>query len=176
MNRPQARTLAWSALLIAVIGLAFFIAERFPRKITVDYPLEGSVFPPEFPPPTFLFRDAGGKAALWKIDVSFEDGGPGLHATTQGAPFAFGPIDPRCVSDTNELPQPTPEQAAAHTWKPDAATWAAIKAHSTGRDADAHDHGLPGWRDAPGGVARRRSASGPRRTPWARPSSTGTCR
>jgi Flp pilus assembly protein TadD len=135
MNRPQARTLAWSALLIAAIGLTFFVAERFPRKITVDYPLEGSVFPPEFPPPTFLFRDAGGKAAVWRIDVAFESGGPALHATAQGPPFAFGPIDPRCVSDSNEPPRPTPEQAAAHTWIPDAETWAAIKARSTDHDA-----------------------------------------
>ena len=70
MNRPKTRRLALGALLItAAAGSALFIAQRFPRKITVDYPLEGSVFPPEFPPPTFLFRDAGGKAAVWKIDV-----------------------------------------------------------------------------------------------------------
>ena len=54
---------------------------------------------------------------------------------TQGAPFAFGPIDPRCVTDTNEPPKPTPEQAAAHTWAPDAETWAAIKRGPLDRDA-----------------------------------------
>jgi cytochrome c-type biogenesis protein CcmH/NrfG len=136
MKQPQARTLAVSALLItAAAGSALFIAQRFPRKITVDYPLAGSVFPPEFPPPTFLFRDASKKAALWKIDVAFEGGGPALHATTKGAPFAFGPIDPRAVSETNEPPRLTPEQAAARTWMPDAETWAAIKRRSTGHDA-----------------------------------------
>ena len=42
----------------------------------------------------------------------------------------IGEIDPRCVSTTNELPKLTPEQAAAHTWTPDAETWEAIKKHS----------------------------------------------
>jgi Flp pilus assembly protein TadD len=150
MNRPKTRWLALSALLIsAAIGLALFIAQRLPRKITVDYPLEGSVFPPEFPPPTFLFRDASGKAAVWKIDVAFEGGGPALHASSQGVPFAFGRIDPRCVSDTNEPPRPTPEQAAAHTWVPDAETWTAIKRHSTEHDATLT---VTGYQD--GGMSR----------------------
>ena len=30
-----------------------------------------------------------------------------------------GEIDKRCISNTNKLPELTPEQAAAHTWKPD---------------------------------------------------------
>jgi Flp pilus assembly protein TadD len=150
MNRPKTRWLALSALLIAAAtGSALFIAQRFPRKITVDYPIEGSVFPPEFPPPTFLFRDASKRAAVWKIDVAFEGGGPALHASSRGVPFAFGPIDPRCVSNTNEPPRPTPEQAAAHTWIPDAETWTAIKRHSTEHDATLT---VTGYQD--GGMSR----------------------
>jgi len=150
MNRPKTRWLALSALLIAAAtGSALFIAQCFPRKITVDYPIEGSVFPPEFPPPTFLFRDASKRAAVWKIDVAFEGGGPALHASSRGVPFAFGPIDPRCVSNTNEPPRPTPEQAAAHTWIPDAETWTAIKRHSTEHDATLT---VTGYQD--GGMSR----------------------
>jgi hypothetical protein len=49
MNRSKTRRLVLSALLLsAATGAALFVAQRFPRKITVDYPLEGSVFPPEF--------------------------------------------------------------------------------------------------------------------------------
>ena len=33
----------------------------------------------------------------------------------------IGEIDPRCVSDNNELPKLTPQQAASWIWKPDAA-------------------------------------------------------
>lgn len=41
----------------------------------------------------------------------------------------------RAVSDTNRLPTLTPQQAAAHTWTPDAETWAIIKRHSVDRYA-----------------------------------------
>ena len=47
----------------------------------------------------------------------------------------LGPIDPDCVSDSNSPPKLTPQQAAAFTWKPDAATWAAIQAHSVSAPA-----------------------------------------
>lgn len=39
----------------------------------------------------------------------------------------IGEIDPRCVAATNKPPELTPEQAAAHTWTPDASVWATIK-------------------------------------------------
>ena len=39
--------------------------------LAVDYPLEGSVFPPDFAPPTFLWQDDS-KADTWLIEVSFE--------------------------------------------------------------------------------------------------------
>ena len=43
----------------------------------------------------------------------------------------MGKIDPRCTAPTNRPPGLTPEQAAAHTWTPDAETWATIKRAST---------------------------------------------
>jgi len=42
----------------------------------------------------------------------------------------IGEIDPRCVSPNNQPPSLTPEQAAAHTWIPNPADWAAIKKQS----------------------------------------------
>ena len=98
--------------------------------ITIDYPLEGSIFPPEISPPTFIWRDAAEPAARWRIDVAFGDGSPTIHVESRGEPMRIGEIDPRCVSPTNELPKLTPEQAAAHTWSPDTETWEAIKRHS----------------------------------------------
>lgn len=47
----------------------------------------------------------------------------------------IGVSDRRCVSPTNEPPALTPEQATAHTWVPDLATWSAIKKHSVGSPA-----------------------------------------
>jgi tetratricopeptide (TPR) repeat protein len=101
-----------------------------PAAITIDYPEEGSIFPPEITPPTFLWHDAAKGAAGWRIDVSFGDGGAAIHATSKGEHMRIGRIDPDCVADTNEPPSLTPQLAAAHSWMPDAATWQAIKRHS----------------------------------------------
>ena len=103
--------------------------------ITVDYPEEGSIFPPEITPPTFLWRDVSGSASVWTIDVEFTDGAAGIRAQSAGERLRLGEIDPRCISANNALPKLTPEQAAARTWIPDAATWKAIKRHSTERPA-----------------------------------------
>jgi tetratricopeptide (TPR) repeat protein len=80
--------------------------------------------------PTFLWRDPAPEAVSWRIDVSFADGSAAIHVAAKGEPMRVGEIDPRCVSPTNKLPSLTPEQAAAHTWMPDPADWAAIKKRS----------------------------------------------
>src|ERR1017187_1065375 len=98
--------------------------------ISVDYPEQGSIFPPEISRPTFLWRDASIGASTWTIDVVFRDGSTGIHAKSEGERLRIGEIDPSCVSASNELPKLTPQQAAAHTWIPDTATWEAIKLHS----------------------------------------------
>jgi tetratricopeptide (TPR) repeat protein len=104
-------------------------------SITIDYPEDSSIFPPEITPPTFIWRDPDASARTWRIDISFADGSKPVHATSQGEPMHIGDIDPHCISNTNQLPSLTPEQAAAHTWKPDAETWSLIKRHSLGHSA-----------------------------------------
>lgn len=98
--------------------------------ITVDYPLNGSIFPPDMEAPTFQWRDPAEGADRWQIEVSFGTGSPPLHLISKGEGLKIGEIDPRCISSNNKLPTLTAEQAAAHTWKPDAATWAAIREHA----------------------------------------------
>jgi tetratricopeptide (TPR) repeat protein len=109
--------------------------ESLKASITVDYPEDGSIFPPEITPPTFLWRDAEASAKTWRIAITFSDGFEPLHVTSAGEPMRIGEIDPRCVSPNNQPPALTPEQAAAHTWTPDPATWAAIKQHSVEQPA-----------------------------------------
>ena len=113
--------------------------------ITVDYPAEGSVFPPEITPPTFLWRDAAANVTSWTIDVAFPDRAPAIHVKSSGEQMRIGEIDPEAVSSNNELPKLTPEQAAAHTWIPDAGTWEAIKKRSVGSPATI---AITGFRDA----------------------------
>ena len=127
------------AILVALAGVSRVTAGP-PKKtqvvaahlpaITVDYPLEGSIFPPDIIPPTFMWRDPAESAARWRIDIAFSDGTPPIKVDSPGPPMVLGPIDPRCVSSTNELPKLTPEQAAAHTWIPTPEVWEAIKKHS----------------------------------------------
>jgi hypothetical protein len=42
-------------------------------KISIDYPQEGSIFPPEITPPTFLWRDSEPRAKRWVVQVTFAD-------------------------------------------------------------------------------------------------------
>ncbi len=98
-------------------------------KITVDYPLEGSIFPPEITPPTFLFRDANDTAKRWVVNVSFGGHGKDIRVEVPGEHFHWGEVDPE-TGPTGELLKLNPQQAATRTWIPDAETWATIKKNS----------------------------------------------
>jgi tetratricopeptide (TPR) repeat protein len=106
-----------------------------PASITVDYPADESIFPPEITSPTFLWRDPADAATLWLIDISFGGGSPALHLKSLGERMAIGEIDPRAVAPNNRPPALTPHQAAAHAWTPDAATWSEIKRRCVERAA-----------------------------------------
>ena len=69
--------------------------------IAIDYPLDGSIFPPEITPPTFLFRDPSGQAKSWRIDIAFGARAPAIHVESKGERLKVGEIDPRCISPTN---------------------------------------------------------------------------
>src|ERR1017187_5925974 len=118
-------------------------APTAPAMIMIDYPAEGSVFPPEITAPTFLWRDPSAGAAVWRIDFDFTDGDAPLRVKAAGEPFAFGEIDSRAIGETNELPKLTPQQAAQRTWKPDDETWKTIKKRSVGHPATVTIAGFP---------------------------------
>src|SRR5580658_7583445 len=126
-----ASTLAEESRTAAALRVrASLAASPETASITIDYPQDGSIFPPDILPPTFIWRDADASAKSWRIVITFADGSKPIHATSHGEPIQIGKIDPRCVSDNNKPPSLTPEQAAAHTWIPDADSWAIIKQHS----------------------------------------------
>ncbi|MGA2033824.1 MAG: tetratricopeptide repeat protein [Thermoguttaceae bacterium] len=136
--------------------------------ITVDYPEEGSIFPPEITPPTFLWHDGCAAAVAWRIDVEFSDGAPALHLPARGEPPRVGEIDPRCSAETNELPTLAPQEASARSWTPDAETWERIKKHSVAGPATALFTGLTGAQPAQG-VSRGRVAFRTSRDPLGAP-------
>ncbi len=130
-----------------------YAAQEPPRAlspISIDYPEDGSVFPPGITPPTFLWRDAAGTS--WSIDVTFADKSAPIHASSKGEHMRLREIDPDCVSDSNSPPKLSTQQAATWTWTPDTVTWAVIQAHSIERPATVT---ITGYRD--GQVAYSRS-------------------
>jgi tetratricopeptide (TPR) repeat protein len=137
------RGLRIGSAAIVAIGIAIFAghyrhvsgATAPAAAITIDYPLNESVFPPDMEAPTFLWRDPAEKTASWQIEVKFTDGSPELRVSSKGEGMKIGEIDQRCVGPTNKLPELTEKEKAAHTWKPDAATWASIRAHAVEKAA-----------------------------------------
>ena len=144
------RALAVGALLLAVtpcIVLSALTGRSAPTQslaIIVDYPLEGSLFPPDMAAPTVQWRDSAEGVTRWRIEVVFHDGEAPLLVESAGERPRLGSIDPRCVSTTNVLPELTPEQAAAHTWRPQPAEWELIKQHSVEHPAAVTITGLHG--------------------------------
>ena len=116
---------------LALIPLAGVLLAGAPVKITIDYPEEGSIFPPEIAPPTFVWRDAAADAMRWRIEISFADGTVPLRTSSTGPRMQIGDIDSDCIAATNRPPQLTAEQVAAHTWSPDPPLWESIKKHAT---------------------------------------------
>jgi len=97
-----------------------------PAGLTIDYPFNGSVFPPEITSPTFLWHDPSQTAQRWVVEVSFRKRSNDMRIEAAGEHLQFGEIDPAAGQ-----PEPmTPEQASTRTWKPDSATWAKIKQES----------------------------------------------
>src|SRR5260370_16266689 len=128
IQRRRVRVLAVAAATVLVSAQTK--PQPQPAPIVIDYPPDRSIFPPEITPPTFLWRDPVEAATLWRIDVSFADGSPAIHLRSKGERMTVGEIDPRCVAPTNQPPALTPNQAAARTWIPEAASWAQIKRRS----------------------------------------------
>lgn len=112
--------------------------------ITVDYPLGGSVFPPDIVAPTFLWHDASGNADRWLIDVAMKDGSSRIRVVAACGPPPKARIDPRCLGPTNKAYEPTEYQASAVSWRPTGSVWEAIKANAAGKPARVTVFGLGG--------------------------------
>ncbi|HUS90333.1 MAG TPA: tetratricopeptide repeat protein [Phycisphaerae bacterium] len=74
--------------------------------LTIEYPFDGAVFPPEIVAPTFRWKGGPAEAGTWRVGVSFADG---------KAPLEFGVSSPQ--------------------WRPDANAWATIRKRSAEADA-----------------------------------------
>ena len=109
-------------------------SEQLPH-LTIDYPHDGTIVPPEIVPLTFLWHEPAPQADTWLVEVAFENLPHHLYALVPGDPPPTGPVDPQCLAENNKLYEPTPYQASARSWTPDGPLWDAMKRRSTGNGA-----------------------------------------
>ena len=74
--------------------------------VSIDYPEDGSIFPPGISPPTFLWRDAAGSS--WTIDIALSGKAAPIHIVARAERFHFGPLDPECLLNSDQQPKLTP--------------------------------------------------------------------
>lgn len=98
-------------------------------SIAIDYPLDGSVFPPEITSPTFLWRDDSGRSKRWVIEVTFPQNTGKIRVEASGHAAQLSEIDPEAGSGEG-IAKMTPRELATRSWRPDAPTWATIKKRS----------------------------------------------
>jgi len=130
MNR-----IVFFVLVIATVVGSVFAAPRpsASAAITVDYPRQGSIFPPDFIPPLFQWRDNSRTATVWRIQVHFGERAPTVEFWSAGEKMQIGELDNSLVGFVP--PTLNAEQAEAHTWRPDEKLWETIKSHSVRQPA-----------------------------------------
>ncbi len=106
--------------------LASIAPEKEYSPITLDYPFNKSVFPPEIVAPTFLWHDPEKAADLWLIDITFKDNPFHIYALTTGKQVE-PQIDPAAVSSTNEDYRRSDYELSAKAWTPDERSWNTVK-------------------------------------------------
>jgi Flp pilus assembly protein TadD len=133
MKTRHSRVVLACALFIGTAFLASAAFWPFPArgasqpashvaKLTIDYPLPRSIFPPEITSPTFLWHDPS-TASHWMIEVSFAGHSPAIRVNSVGEYLQPGELDTRAGTSLEW----TPDQQSTRTWKPDEKTWEQIK-------------------------------------------------
>lgn len=101
--------------------------------ITIDNPVNGTIYPPDLIPPQFAWRDRNPAATIWRIEILFGEKTRQIRIWAAGEKMQVGPVDESLVGYIP--PTLTPEQASDHTWRPDPKTWEAIRKHSVAQPA-----------------------------------------
>jgi len=102
-------------------------ADKDAARLEVVYPSDGSIFPPEFVAPTFIWRDRDSRADRWVVSIAGKDDREPLRFKCQGDPPPPGEIDEQCISKTNEIYVPYVKDGPVHAWTPNTETWERIK-------------------------------------------------
>jgi len=156
----------WVVLaLVGALGPQAKAADAMARLavVTVDYPLAEAVFPPSFPPPTFVWHDAAAEATSWRVEARLADGSPaGPPVVTGGdAPGPAPELAPEDLHASARAYRPPPHQASARRWQPSTELWAALQRGSLQAPATVLITGLAGDRPVSRGSVAIRTSTDP---------------
>ena len=95
--------------------------------LIIDIPANNTIYPPDIIPPQFTWRDQNPAVTVWRVEIVFAKG-RSIKAWSNGEKIQLAPVDSNLVGYVP--PTLSPEQQAAHTWRPDDKTWEEIKKRS----------------------------------------------
>ncbi|MHC4971848.1 MAG: tetratricopeptide repeat protein [Planctomycetota bacterium] len=100
-------------------------------ELAIDYPLDETVFPPEFVPPTFLWHDPDPESDTWIVEIEFSDPkAKSITVEVPGDPPPKGELDMDAFGETNEPYEGTAYQKSARSWTPPRELWERVKRSS----------------------------------------------
>jgi len=104
--------------------------------IAVEYPLDGSVFPPDFIAPMFYWKDEADAADTWLVDVSLPEDSGHVYVLVPANPLPPPAIDRDCEAlyEKDNPPYP-PFQPPPTNWTPCEELWETIKKHTVEKPA-----------------------------------------
>lgn len=120
----------WLAAIVLLSASAAALLLQPPTALKIEYPLDGSLFPPEFQPPAFIWRELSSQAAAWRLSFEFQDGRGALRVDPKPARPSFGETDPRVETAASAVEEFNSRMAGAWAWTPDASVWSEIKRRS----------------------------------------------
>ena len=97
-------------------------------RLTIDYPLDESIFPPEIIAPVFLWSDDSEKVDTWLIDIALKNDTAHIYVLAPDNPLPPPEIDMECFNATDKDNPPLPPfQFTSTNWTPDDEVWRTIK-------------------------------------------------
>ena len=132
---------ALPVLLILAMGLASCggdepaptppVVEEVASTLTIDYPIDLSVYPPDLVAPRLRWKDATEGVTAWRVRIEADDDDLILDETVPGEPPPIGIIDPTCIARTNALPKrPGPFE---RSWQVPEALWDRVRSRTVER-------------------------------------------
>lgn len=152
-------------LLLAALALAHAAGARLDNpaagRIAVLYPEEGTIFPPDFAPPTFLWREIPEQSGSWQVEIRFTGDPSPLVLRAAARRPSPGPLDPATSGPTNRPPELSPEERHCWAWRPEPSVWDRLRRRVFASEATICVTGFAGGRPVCRGEVRIRIAKDP---------------